>query len=159
MDEQPGGKTTITVKGFDAEVWDQARAAAKRSGESMGAWLSRAARQLAVMDAGAREILPDERPRVSPGLPPVSREFIPAVFPAADLTLLRETMLAAHAVSVAAAVPVPKAAARHAFALLTGQLRAARGMRPLAPRPPGKPRLAIGQTLPQGAGQTSAENG
>ena len=127
-------RTTITVKSVEAEAWIMARAAVARTGESMGAWLSRAIRQLAEGEKGVREILPDERPAVSPGLPPVSPQFTAEVFPAEALALLRDTMLAAHAVSVAAGVPVPKGVATHSFALLSSHLRTARGMPPLAPR-------------------------
>jgi hypothetical protein len=43
-------------------------------------------------------------------------------------------MHAARAVADAAGLPVPKTAARHAFALLSAELRRARGLPPLAPR-------------------------
>lgn len=134
MDEPQIERTTITVKSVEVEAWAAAKASILRSGETMGAWVSRAIRQLAQREEGVREILPDERPAVSLGLPPVSVGFAPEVFPAEALTLLRETMLAAHAVSVASGVPVPKGVASHGFAVLASQLRIARGMPPIAPR-------------------------
>ena len=87
------------------------------------------------MEADDRVILPDERPATTQGLP--------ASAPAVSLAEIETAMRAAAAVAAASGVPVPKVAARHCYALLTKQLRAARGL------PQGRQRPRIGQTVPQ----------
>lgn len=119
-------KTTITVKGVEAEAWKKAAAAADRRDESRGAWLSRACYLLAEREAGDLVIMPDQRPDY-----PITQ---PLTQPVIQPETLLAIMQAAQATGAAAGVPVPKTAARHAFAILTGQLRAARGLPPLAPR-------------------------
>ena len=60
-------------------------------------------------------------------------------------------MDAARTIAAAAEVPIPKATARHALALMQAQLRAARGLPPLAPR---QTRPKNGQTI-DGAAETA----
>jgi hypothetical protein len=123
----------------------------------MAEWLNRAVHTQAKLEAGERVLPPAPRPAAS----------VPAVvsYPAApvDFGELAELMQAAQAVAEAAGVPIPKATARHALALTTAQLRAARGLPPLRPRQTDRKN---GQTiegeetsLPEnGSGQTSSQN-
>jgi hypothetical protein len=53
---------------------------------------------------------------------------------APELGELAALMEQARALAAYAELPIPKAAVRHALALMTAQLRAARGLPPLAPR-------------------------
>ena len=53
---------------------------------------------------------------------------------APDIGELADLMQAAQALAAAAGVPMPKATARHALALVTAQLRAARGLPAKQPR-------------------------
>ena len=64
-------KTTINVKSVQASSWVRAKDAAAKADESMGAWLSRAADQLANLEAGDRLILKGNPQPVSgnPGNP------------------------------------------------------------------------------------------
>lgn len=114
MDKPQDDRQPVTIKAMPVAAWKRAREAAEKQDQSMAEWLARAINQLADMEAGARVTMP--------GKP--DKPEAPAM-PAADLEAL---MRAAHAVSEASGVPVPKVAARHAFALLTGQMRAARGL-------------------------------
>jgi hypothetical protein len=78
-------KTTINVKGVNAGSWEQAKRAAHRAGDSMGAWLSRACDQLAKSESGDRLILPSNpgkevgNPRQFVSMPEVDLHAVAAV--------------------------------------------------------------------------------
>lgn len=127
--------TTVTIKAMPTASWERAKVAAKRQGENQGSWVARACDQLAEREAGERLILPGER-RSAPVEPSLPGPVIP---PETLLALMQ----AAHATASAG---VPKDVQRHAFALLRTQLRAARGLPPLAPRKPRQTLIESGQT-------------
>lgn len=121
----------VTVKAMPVAEWKRAKDAAEKQDQSMAEWLARAINQLADREAGEREVFPNQAPVSPPSLP------TPTI-PAGEVT---EMMRAAHAVSQAAGVPVPKTVARHLFAVLSAQARAARGL------PASKPRSPRGETV------------
>jgi hypothetical protein len=98
-------RASVTVKGMSRETWDRARAGCQRNDEPMHEWLGRAISQLADREEAAPRIVPPGRPE-APQTPPLD----------------------------AAGLQALKTAARHAFALLSAELRRARGLPPLAPR-------------------------
>lgn len=118
-------KASWTIKSVPVETRKLAVAAATRAGESMGVWIERAVRTQSAIEAGDR---------ILPPLPTSRTSRMPAVVPApvvldmGALAGLADLMQAAEALAEAAEVPVPKATARHALALVTAQLRAARGL-------------------------------
>lgn len=126
-----GQTTTITVKAVPVSAWTRAKEAAARNDETMGEWLARAINQLADREAGGRLFAPGQTAPDAPP-PPTPAE-------------IEGMMRAAAEVSKAAAVPVPKTAARHFFALLTAVGRQARGLPAVKPRSLTGRR--IGQTL------------
>jgi hypothetical protein len=133
-----------TVKSMPVEARKLALACAQRQDETLAVWLERAVRNQASLEAG-QQVLPPEPRHASPSrttlsIPP--RVVVPDTSGLADL--LRATVETARA----ADVPVPKAVARHAAALATAQLRAARGLPPLAPR---QTKSKNGQTLEHSA--------
>ena len=97
----------------------------------MAEWLERAVRNQANLEAGERILPPAPRPAPVPALAPPSGA---ALSDAPDIGELADLMQAAQALAAAADVPMPKATARHALALVTAQLRAARGLPPKQPR-------------------------
>ena len=111
-------RTPWTIKAMPIAVRKRATDAANRQGQTVAEWMARAVNQLADME--------DSAPRETP------RQVAPPPPPLLDMVELRKLMEAAHATGQAAGVPVPKAIARHAFAVLAGGLRAARGL-PAAP--------------------------
>jgi hypothetical protein len=125
-------RTPFMVKGMRVDTRKIAVACAMKAGETMAVWLDRAIRTQANMEAGERIFPPEENPPV-----PVRV----ARLLAAELGELADFMQAAQAIAGAAAVPIPKATARHAFALLTAHLRAARGL------PPRKTTARNGKTI------------
>jgi hypothetical protein len=122
-----------TVRGVPKRYRDAASAAAARADLSVGAWLCRAIEQAVQAERAPIDALPAAPP---PRLP------------AAGVGELAELMRAAQAMAEATGVPIPKAAARHAVALMTGELRAARGLPPLAPRRSARPPPAIAAPAP-----------
>jgi hypothetical protein len=148
--EADDDKAPMTVKGMPVRARQRALKAANKQGQSMAEWLTRAIDQLADREEGERETFPDERANLPAIVGPVS----PAVIPPGFLSDLTEAMGAAKGIADAAGVPVPKATARHAFAILTDHLRLVRGLAPVKPRQtkPGK-----GQTL--SVGQEAMEGG
>ena len=112
-----------TVRGVPKRYRDVASEAAVRADLSIGAWLCRAIDQAVQAEHEPIDVIP---PAAA-----AARSSSPAT---ASMGELAELMRAAQALAEATAVPIPKAAARHAVALMTGQLRAARGLAPLAPR-------------------------
>ena len=114
-------RTPWTIKAMPIDVRKRATDAANRQGQTVAEWMARAVNQLADMEDSA----PREIPRqVAPQ---------PALL---DMVELRMLMEAAQATGNAAGVPVPKAIARHAFAVLADGLRAARGLPPAPARKP-----------------------
>lgn len=151
-------KASWTVKSVPVETRKLAVACATKQGETMAEWLGRAVRNQANLEAGER-ILPP-LPRQTASLPvPVLGSAGPV-----DLEVLADLMQAAQAVAAAADVAIPKATARHALALVTAQLRAARGLPPKTRR---QTSPENGQTIEaQGTGlpetterQTKPQNG
>lgn len=134
-----------TVKGMDPDRWEKALRHAKMRGEPLAEWLGRAIDAQADLERGDQVIPPAEKGRPAGG----PTGSAPAVIPTVNLAEIETAMRAAQAVSAASGVPVPKTAARHCFAILTGQLRAARGMPPVQPR---QTRPQIGQTI-EGVGK------
>ena len=141
--EIPDDKAPMTVKAMPVRVRQRALKAAAKQGQSMAEWLTRAIDQLADREEGERETFPDEAGK--PGkLPALPSQPSPVVIPTSFLTDLIDAMRAAEAVAAASGVPVPKATAHHAFAILTNHLRKARGLPPVKPR---QTRPQIGQTI------------
>jgi hypothetical protein len=130
MADEESDKAAWTIKSVPIETRKLAVACATKQGDTMAAWLVKAVRNQANLEAGERV------------LPPANQVNLPAVrLPAltdpavtVDMGELAELMQAAQAVAQAAGVPIPKATARHAIALTTAQLRAARGLPPKRPR-------------------------
>jgi hypothetical protein len=110
-----------TVRGVPKRYRDVAAEAAVRADLSVGAWLCRAIEQAVQAERAPLEV-------TAPAAAPAPRPAAAGVGELADL------MRAAQAMAEATGVPIPKATARHAVALMTGELRAARGLPPLAPR-------------------------
>jgi hypothetical protein len=109
-----------TVRGVPKRYRDAASEAAARADLSVGAWLCRAIEQAVQAERAPIDALPPAGPAPRPA--------------AAGVGELADLMRAAQAMAEATGVPIPKATARHAVALMTGELRAARGLPPLAPR-------------------------
>lgn len=121
-------KAAWTIKSVSVETRKLAVACASKQDMTMAEWLDRAVRNQANLEAGERILPPAPRPA---GLPaPVPLGSMAAV----DMGELADLMMAVQAVAKAADVPIAKATAKHALALMTGQLRAARGLPPLARR-------------------------
>ena len=128
MGNPDDGRTTINVKGVTREAWERARAAATKSGEAMGAWLSRAVDQLARLEAGPREFPPAlaVKPTNNSGNPDADARLIDLLTAAATLSTACGGKLSA----------VPGLTA-----LCAERVRSARGLPPLAARRP--PRRAV----------------
>jgi len=62
MDNPTDKRTTITVKGLSVTAWNEAKKAAAKAGEPMGAWLSRAIVEQVNREAGRPRELPPEKP-------------------------------------------------------------------------------------------------
>lgn len=105
-----------TIKSVSTATRAKVNAAARRENLTVGQWLER---RVAEWEA-------DGGP-VPVGAPALVAEPM-------SLAELRDAMGAAAAVASAAGVAVPKAVARHAFAVLATQLRDARGLPPVRPR-------------------------
>jgi hypothetical protein len=129
-----------TVRGVPKRYRDAASEAAARADLSVGAWLCRAIEQAVQAERAPIDALP-----AVVAAAPVLR---PA---AAGVGELAELMRAAQAMAEATGVSIPKATARHAVALMTGELRAARGLPPLAPRRSAGPPRAIAAPEPSSA--------
>ena len=137
-------KASWTIKSVPVETRKLAVACASRAGETMAEWLVKAVRNQANLEAGER-VLPPARSAASlPARPAYA-------LPPPDLGELAGLMDAARTIAAAADVPIPKATARHALALMQAQLRAARGLPPLARR---QTRPKNGQTI-DGAAETA----
>jgi hypothetical protein len=121
-------KIVVNVKGVNGAAWEHAKAAAARSGETLGQWISRAADQLATREAGDRIIPPARGANPAPAAPPPG----PAL---GDVAALLQAMGMAN-------VPVQKRVGRQVNALLHGELAR------LAP--PAKPHLVEGPPAPKG---------
>lgn len=76
MDNPTDDTATVNVKNVRKDAWERGKAAALRSGEQMGPWLSRAIDQLANLEAGERYILPSERANPTP-IPPANLPALP----------------------------------------------------------------------------------
>jgi hypothetical protein len=138
MDNPDDEKTTINVKGVSTKAWDRAKNAAAKQDETMGVWLSRAANQLADMEAGPREF----PPALSANLRP---EMVkPPGLTAPELAGLMQSMAA---LATATGTPPAKADIRRAYALVDDHVREARGMPPRPIRMPTRPGKANGQSL------------
>lgn len=135
-------KASWTIKSMPVETRKLAVACATKTGEQMAAWLDRAVRTQASLEAGERVLPPARQSQAVATLPAVYALQAP------ELSELAALMEQARALAAAADLPIPKTTARHALALMAGQLRAARGLPPLAPR----------QTKSKN-GQTVAEDG
>jgi hypothetical protein len=128
--EPEAERASWTIKSVPVETRKLAIACASRQGQTMAEWLTRAVRNQAHLEAGERVLPPAPRPAGAltvPGAP-----WAPVAVP--ELGALADLMQAARAIAEAAGVPIPKATARHALALTTAQLRAARGLPPKTPR-------------------------
>jgi len=136
--ENPDDKAAWTIKSVPVATRKLAVACAGRADVTMAEWLDRAVRNQANLEAGERVLPPAPRPAA--GLPAV----VPGPAVLVDLGGLADLMHAAHEVAEAAGVPMPKVTARHALALATAQLRAARGLPPTRPRQTGR---RNGQTI------------
>lgn len=124
-EENPDGdKASWTVKSVSVETRKLAVACAAKQGQTMAEWLARAVRNQANLEAGER-VMPPAARRAG-----VDLVHVPGPALAMDLGELADLMQATQAVAEAAGVPIAKATARHALALVTAQLRAARGLPP-----------------------------
>ena len=139
-ENQDSDKAAWTIKSMDVETRKLAVACAAKAGEQMATWLERAVRNQAKLEAGQR-VFPPARPN-SP------TTTTPAIYepPAPELGGLAALMEQARALAGQTEVPISKTAVKHALALMTAQLRAARGLPPLAPR---KTKPKNGQTIRQ----------
>lgn len=120
-----------TIKSVSVETRKLAVASAAKEGVTMGEWLDRAVRNQASLDRGNQVIPPGQTgksvTRFAPVQPPDEMGKPPM-----DLAGLADALRAVATIAGAADMPVPKALAREASALLRQQIRAARGL-------PGKP--------------------
>lgn len=60
MDKPDRPTTVINIQGIDVDAWQLAKVAAKRRGETMGEWLSRACAQQANREANDGIIMPGQ---------------------------------------------------------------------------------------------------
>lgn len=130
MDQDAGPKVR-NLKNMDDDSWEVAKAAAARSGETIGEWLSRAAHQLAQLERGDRVILPGQPAhpgRTEPALPAPAPSFAPVDWH--DLGAVLGAM-------AAAGVPVQRRVGRQVNALLAHQLQVA------LPSPQRRPTAAL----------------
>ena len=130
MAEEPD-KAPWTIKAVSVETRKLAVRSAAQQGVTMAEWLDRAVRGQAERDRGNQLIPPGQNGQGA-------ARFAPAQLPdqtgkpPMDLAGLADALRAVATVAGAADMPVPKALAREASALLRQQIRAARGL-------PGKP--------------------
>ena len=126
---EPAEKAAMTIKAVPVATREKMVACARRRGETQAEWLTRAVDNQALIES--RDLIEPTRF----GAPvPIAQERPQAPVPGISMVDLRDTMAAAKAVADSSGVPVPKVAARHAYALLTQQLRGARGLPQPAPR-------------------------
>lgn len=116
-----------TIKSVRIETRKLAVASAAKEGVAMAEWLDRAVRHQAEFDKG-NQVIPPRQPgqavaRFAPVQPPDQTGK-----PAVDLAGLADALRAVATVAGAADMPVPKALAREASALLRQQIREARGL-------------------------------
>ena len=140
-------KAPMTIKAVPTATRTKMVRCAEKRGQTMAVWLARAVDNQANLEAGDQVEPALFEPR-EVGLPLVKPEPISGKpFVLADL---RDAMAAAAAVATASGLPLPKVMARHAYALLTAQLREARGLSPAKPRQTliagGQTRIKSGQT-------------
>jgi len=114
-----------TIKSVRVETRKLAVASAAKEGVPMAEWLDRAVRHQADLDRG-NQVIPPGQPgqsitRFAPVQPPDQMGKL-------DLAGLADALRAVATVAGAAEMPVPKALAREASALLRQQIRAARGL-------------------------------
>lgn len=131
----------FTVKAFPVEARELARKCATKQGEHMGAWLARAVRTQANLEAGERVL-----PPVKQGQPVASYELVKPTQETGkplDLAGLATALQAVAKVHEAAGLPIPKTLARQASGLVLDQIREARGL-PSKLRQTGR---LIGQTV------------
>ena len=128
-----------TIKGVSVETRRLAVARAAKRGQTMGQWLDAAVRNQSALEDGDLVITPDSRQEPRHG----SQK---AVEP---MTALAHVLEAAHHAQQASGVPLPKAIARHAYALIGANLRAARGLPPLK-RAPSSRTIEAGLPLQDG---------
>lgn len=114
----------ITIKAFPIAARERMKACAARRDQTQGEWLARAIDTQANLEA--RDLVEPALFDPRPPTPPPGMTL--------DLTELRLTMEAAAATAAATGVQVPKAIARHVYALLGQELRTARGIPARAPR-------------------------
>jgi hypothetical protein len=133
-----------TVKSMRKITTKKAMVYANKAGETMAEWLDRAIHAEADRQDGTRILPPNERsasPADGPGAVAVYTPRAPV-----DVAALAELMQAALATAQASGVAPSKTMARHAQALVTAQLRQARGL------PPRQTKRENGQTI---EGETS----
>ena len=111
-----------TIKGVPRETRKLALVGARKRGDNVARWLVSAVRNQAALDAGNQVIAPSERPPVAAGPAPRVQA----------MEELGQVMQTAAMAAQASGVPMPKALARHAYRLMTENLRAARGLQPAA---------------------------
>jgi hypothetical protein len=132
-DDEP--RQIVNIKGIRTTSWERARAASARSGETLGAWVSRALDQLADRESGER-FLPAATPPANPANPAA----------AADLAAIGAALMGLAQAGGTAQARVVREVNRAIFAQAGGQL---------APR---KPRLIAGKAG-AGNGKASDEQG
>lgn len=120
-----------TIKNVSVETRKLATASAAKEGVTMAEWLDRAVRGQAERDRGNQLIPPGQNGQGVARFAPVQLPDKTGKLPL-DLAGLADALRAVATVAGAADMPVPKALAREASALLRQQIRAARGL-------PGKP--------------------
>src|SRR4051794_14418354 len=125
---QDTDKAAWTIKSVPVETRKLAVACATKAGLTMAEWLALAVEDRANREAGNRVIPPKA---TDPG----KATMAPApALQAEDMASLAGMLGAVQGMAAAADVRIPKATARHAVALVTAQLRAARGLPALLPR-------------------------
>lgn len=135
-------KAAWTIKSVPVETRKLAVACATKAGQTMAEWIASAVQDRANREAGNRIIPPLAVPGAGRALVPIAGPAAPLV--PVDMAGLAGMLGAVQAMATAAEVPIPKATARHAVALVTAQLRAARGLPEKAPR---QTRPKNGQTV------------
>jgi hypothetical protein len=133
-------RAPMTIKAVPIKTRETIIRLSRLRKQTVAVWLANAVEQMAETQAGDGIAFPKTSqtlPVIPSGQPQQNRATIP-------ITDLRDAMVAAVAIAGASGLPVPKTAARHALALLTAQLRHARGLPDVQQRQLRKP---IGQTI------------
>ncbi|MDA8251106.1 MAG: hypothetical protein M0Z28_18310 [Rhodospirillales bacterium] len=130
MSDEPSNRKPWSIRDCPVSTSETAVECARRQGQTVAEWVTRAVKLLSDMESGERVIPPDERP--SDG----ARQ---AVIPMETA----EIALAAEALARLQTEGIPRDVRRHAAALIRDRMRAARGMPPVKRR---QTRALIGQT-------------